>query len=232
VGTLAASLNRIVRDPAQVHALHEVLGPFCHESRNLLNSLKMSLYLAQREEPCTGDRAWSEVEKSYHEIENLYDRLQIICRPISLACVRMSLSLLLEDRRKAWVDRLATRGGALELVAPGKPDVGDYDPNCLGRALDAFVSWRAEAAEEGRSARLSWSTRGGSFHLEWVESEPGTNLASGDGGGVRRESVRCEPLALPFLGRIITAHGGSLVLVKPSGGHIRLSWPQVVRLPQ
>ena len=48
---LADSLSRVVVDPARIAELHEVLGPFCHKSRNILNSLKISLYLAHRQEP-------------------------------------------------------------------------------------------------------------------------------------------------------------------------------------
>ena len=45
---LTPLLCRIVSDPAQLESLHEVLGGFCHQSRNLLNSLKLSIYLATK----------------------------------------------------------------------------------------------------------------------------------------------------------------------------------------
>lgn len=217
-------LNRIVRDPERIGSLHEILGPYCHQSRNLLNSLKMSLYLARHHEPRSSCGAWVEVERAYREVEYLYERLQMICRPMPLAYVRLPLSLLLEDRRKTWVGGFAARGRTLELVAPLEPGVGDYDPNYLGQALDAFVSWRGEAGAEGLSASLRWWIGEGKFHLEWVESDPGAEVCPRCGWG------RPESLALPLLGRVVSAHGGEMELVKPAGRHVRLSWPQVVRL--
>src|SRR5262245_63205500 len=45
---LTGSLFRVATDASMVVALHDVLGSFCHECRNTLNSLKLSLYLAKR----------------------------------------------------------------------------------------------------------------------------------------------------------------------------------------
>src|SRR4051812_10760623 len=45
---LTSSLCRIAADPAQVGTLYEILGGYCHQCRNTLNSLKLSLYLARR----------------------------------------------------------------------------------------------------------------------------------------------------------------------------------------
>jgi len=228
-GGLADSLSRIVNSPAQLDLLQEVIGPFCHQSRNILNSLKMSLYLAQREEGGRGIKALKDVEGSCLELEELYDRLQLIYRPVSLTCVRMSLGLLIDDRRQPWVDRFADRGRILELVAPRRPDVGDYDPNVLGRALDAFVFWRADMGKSGQGARLSWSIKRGAFELDWLESESASGKAVGDAG----EPVSCKgAFALPVLARVVTAHGGMIRHLKPGGEHLRLSWPQSVECPR
>jgi hypothetical protein len=224
---LAGLLSLIVRRPEQICSLHELLGPFCHQGRNLLNSVKLSLYLARRHGPPIPCDVWSETERRYREIESLFDRLQLICRPMPLACVRLPLSLLLHDRRACWEQQLARRGMTLGMVAPPGSEASDYDPNYLGRALDSFVSWRAEAGAEGQSALLRWEVAEGKSRIEWIESQ---NLQ------VSCESRSCEsdeptdPLALPFLGRVISCHGGEMELVRPGGRHVRLAWPQVVRL--
>jgi len=236
---LAEGLSRIVVDPGRIEALHKVLGPFCHQSRNILNSLKISLYLAHRKEsPEEGVGGfWEDVEKRYRAVEGLYDRLQMMWRPLTLSRVPMSLSLLLEDRRRAWVAAFAADGRVLHMSAAGKADVGEYDPHWLGLALDAFVAWRASAGERGREAALRWSTYGGQFHLEWLEPpSPSKEIAAeGAGEGVPAvaagASDRLEPLALPYLIRVIAAHGGIVELLEPGGCHLRLSWPQVAHCP-
>jgi hypothetical protein len=229
---LAALLDRFLADPGRIGALHAILGPFCHQSRNVLNCLKMSLYLSRRDEARGPSRPWAEVERRYGEVEQLYDRLQTICRPLTLACVRMPLGLLLEDRRAAWTACFAAHERKLELIGPSDPDAGDYDPNSLGQALDALVTWRAGEGEPGDAACLRWWTQGGHFHLEWTESEAHQAGVERRGTGVARRSDPTDPLVLPLLGRVILAHGGEIELVRPSGRHVRLSWPQVARLPQ
>jgi hypothetical protein len=235
---LAEGLSRIVVDPGRIDALHKVLGPFCHQSRNILNSLKISLYLAHRkdasEEGIAG--SWDDVEARYRAVEGLYDRLQMMWRPVTLARVPMSLSLLLEDRRRAWVADFAAHGRVLRMRAAAKSDVGEYDPHWLGLALDAFVAWRASAASRGRDAALRWSTRSGKFHVEWQEPPASReSTREGEGTGVpvpaAGGSERFEPLALPFLIRVVAAHGGIVELIEPGGSHLRLSWPQVAHCP-
>jgi hypothetical protein len=226
---LAEGLSRIVIDAARIAALHQVLGPFCHKSRNILNSLKISLYLAQRLETSEASvsSVWEDLEERYRAVEGLFDRLQMIWRPLTPRLVPMSLSLLLEDRRKAWVADFAAQGRTLKMSAGAKADAGEYDPHCLGLALDAFISWRASAGEKGQEAELLWWTRGGRFELEWVERRPpGSKIVAAASARHRH-----EPLALPYLARVVSAHGGTMDFLEPAGSHLRLSWPQVARRP-
>jgi hypothetical protein len=230
-GALADALSRLVADPVRVEALHEVLGPFCHRSRNILNSLKISLYLARRKETAPGgsDDLWAEVEQRYRAVEEFFDRLQMLWHPLAQALVRLSLSLLLDDRRGPWVAQFGARDRVLQLSAIGKDDVGDYDPNSLGVALDAFVAWRASAGDADRDARLRWGTRDRRFELEWDEPRAPLRARRRSRAKAASSAGRPESLALPLLGRVITAHGGAMELVEPSGRHVRLSWPQFAR---
>ncbi len=235
---LAEGLSRIVVDPGRIAALHKVLGPFCHQSRNILNSLKISLYLANRKEtPAEGVAGfWEDVEKRYRAVEGLYDRLQMMWRPLTLTLVPMPLSLLFEDRRRAWVADFAAHGRVLQMSAVGKVAVGEYDPHWLGLALDAFVAWRASVGERGRKATLRWSTCDGQFHLEWLEpptskESPAVGAEEGVPAVAAGTSDQLEPLALPYLIRVIAAHSGIVELLEPGGCHLRLSWPQVAHCP-
>jgi hypothetical protein len=222
---LSAVLSRIVVDPAQVRSLHEILGPFCHQSRNVLNCLKMSLYLARREEERTTGSAWDGLERTYLKLEQFFDTIQTICRPMPLSLVRLSFSMLVEDRRRSWTDLFLGHQRSLELITPRDPVIGDYDPLHLGRALDAFVGWRAESGEDGESASFRWWTDREHFHLEWLESRAGTKRTGG------RAQDQQEPLALPLLGRVISAHGGVMKLLEPSGRYVHVSWPQSASNP-
>src|SRR5262249_55477579 len=123
-GGLARTLERIFRDPDQAEALHTLLGPFCHNCRNLLNSLHMALHLASRD-PGPAPATWAELEGKYTEVETRFIRLHRICRPWNLRLARLSLSLLMEDRRPSWAGWFAARQRILELASPGRSDRGD-----------------------------------------------------------------------------------------------------------
>jgi len=225
---LSDALCRIGHDADQIDSLHEMLGPFCHESRNILNSLKMSLYLARKNDSQDIAIAWDEVDRCYKDVERLFERLQTICRPMRLNRVRLSLSLLLEDRRRPWLETFAGKRRTLELVVPNRLEEGEYAPQCLGQALDAFVAWRANAVDCGSSARLEASARGGQYFLEWVEQ--GRHTANE--GSQDATTRRGEPLAMPLLDRVVTAHGGSIEQIEPGGKHLRMSWPQGAGRPR
>src|SRR3954453_13488312 len=75
---LSESLSRIVVEPGRIETLHKILGPFCHESRNLLKILKMSLYLAKRDSDCPRGPSWDQVDRQLLVVEQFYDRLQLI----------------------------------------------------------------------------------------------------------------------------------------------------------
>src|SRR4051794_39610109 len=77
---LSSSLLQIVHDPERVDRLRDSLRGFCHQSRNSLNGIKMSLYLFRREARGALPECWDEVETIYQDVVSLFDRLQTIYR--------------------------------------------------------------------------------------------------------------------------------------------------------
>jgi hypothetical protein len=213
---LAVSLLRVSSDPAQRARLHQLLGTFCHQCRNTLNSLKLSLYLAKRSAAPDKLGPWNDLEPRYRDVEQFFERLQLIVRPMPLTTVRLPLALLLEDRGAAWSALLAARERRLDLAPPCESSTVAYDPLRLGDALDSLVAWRAEAGPAGQPARLRWDTVGGQAFLEWSEAA---------GSGREPPCDGPQSLVLPLLGRVASAHGGSVSVDARDGLRVGLSWP-------
>lgn len=222
-GDLAGSLFRIAANPEMVTELHQIMGGFCHQCRNTLNSLRLSLYLANRDSSAATIPAWSDLESHYRSVERMFDRLQTICRPMRLTPIRASLSLVIDQHWAEWVAAMGATGGLLERIAPAGPDVGDFDPIRLAEGLDAFVRWRAREGTPGQRAELRWVVSDGRFALLWSESGSSAGAACEDG------LERADSLALPLLARVISAHGGTLDLSLRNGLHLGASWPVVAR---
>src|SRR4051812_17962977 len=71
-------LISIIQDPERVRGLHGLLGPYCHQSRNLLNGLKIGLYIARSKDRSCGDRPeggspWDELDRLYQAVEQRFD---------------------------------------------------------------------------------------------------------------------------------------------------------------
>lgn len=222
---LATSLAKLVADPANSESLYQILGTYCHQSRNVLHTMKLSLFLAQRSSPPAEMETWEKLERDYLAVEHFFDRLQLVCRPMAVNPVRMPLSLLVEDRLEDWTNWLAERGQSLEVIAPDGPAIGDYDPARMAQGLDAFVAWRGDVGRAGGSARLQWGVEAGHFHLDWAE--PNARDQDPSGGCLDQP----ERLALPLLARVVTAHAGTLDFAVQDGLRLRLRWPLHVRRP-
>jgi hypothetical protein len=213
---IASSLLRLAVDPTHRACLYDALGGFCHQSRNVLNSLKLSLYLAKRSATPDLCARWSELEPHYLELEQFIERLQFIIRPMELNCVCLPLSLLIEERTDKWSAEMGTHGRRLEFVPPVNSSNVKYDPSWLGHALDALVAWRAEAKRGSSVAQLRWGVDHGASKLEWLEDSI---------GGADRRLDRPDSLALPLVGRVVSAHGGTLSVDVRDGLQVCLRWP-------
>jgi len=218
---LAEALVNVVSDPTKVRALHELLGGFCHQCRNSLNTIKLSLYLAQRVATEPADLDWRPLDEGYREVETIFDRLHTLCRPMTLTLIRAPLSLIFEDRGPTWQNAMSARDAKLTVMSPSddEPVVGEFDPIRLAQGLDAFVVWRSELVPFGQPATLRWGVRDDRFTIDWhepdVPSRPGSDPS--------------DSLALPLLARIIAAHGGALALDHRNGFHLGANWPLTVR---
>jgi hypothetical protein len=218
---LGSQLLRIARDPDLRRMVYERLGEYCHQCRNRLNSLKLSLYLAMKNTPPASPDLWVDIEHQYRELERRVDRVQTLCRPIILSRVTLGLELLIDDRREAWREVMSSNGRELEFVAPAERAVANFDVERLGQVFDSLVAWRASDHSSGSSARLRWWFEAGHAHIAWEEP-----LESGP-------TPRSSPSAfgatwtIPLLARVVLAHDGDLFVSEERGWRLEVSWPSL-----
>ena len=218
-GVLCDQLLRIARDPDLRLKVYEHLREYCHQCRNRLNSLKLSIYLAMRQSPPTTADPWVEIERYYRQLEARVEQVQFLCRPLQLSRVTLGLDLLIDDRREAWARLMAEGGRGLEVVPPPDRAVASFDVDSLGRALDSIVAWRASDRSAARSARVRWWVEDGLAHVAW--EEPGAKPGPGDfnpAGGASAWS-------LPLLARVALAHGGDYQINTERGWRLDVAWP-------
>ena len=234
--TLADLLGCVAADPVKSAQLPTIFGQFCHDFRNLLNSLRMSLYLARKAQGPNLEVDWGAVETRYSAVEKCIDRFHLICRPMRLNPVRLSLGVLFDDRIRSWGRLLEARGRRLIVVAPDESPEGDYDPMRLASGLDDLVAWRTIAGARETDLRVRWSIDAQVFRVDW--DEPRAHEPRGPDDDCREttpasssEADLLAVLTLPFLTRIIASHGGTVQSSGPDGDHWRLSlrWPLDVR---
>jgi len=218
---LPAALVDVASDPGRVAVLHRILGEFCHQFRNKLNSLKLSLYLAKRCHGSREARIWTDLEEKYRDVEQFMDQFQLICRPMALAPVRLSLEMFVQDRRRFWESCISVHGRRLELLPPPEPTIGWFDPCRLAQGMDALVAWRAQAGEAGSPIRIRWWAQDDLICLEWDEP---IDLHADDFAGSSQE----QSLALPMLARIMSVHHGQLSLTLEEHWTLLLRWPREI----
>ena len=221
---LSAALIRVASTPGQSDHLHEILRAYCHQSRNLLNCMNMSLYLARKGATTDGSSCWNEIEARYRNVEQFIDRIQLICRPMPLNLVRLPLSLLFEDRTEVWTDQLAAVGRKLVIDGPAQPGVGNFDPVRLGQAFDDVVAWRVRLGPLDTDLRIQWTADDCQFLVLWDEPDR-SSLRVRPEAHPEPGVADLESLTVPLLTRIVTLHGGWLDLVGSGRWRISLRWP-------
>ena len=216
---LFSILMEIAEDPLLQDDLDQILADYCHQCRNRLNSLKLSLYLVKRQSSGKLPAAWGALESNYQILEDQFERIQSICRPICLSLVTIALDLLFEDRRVGWSKIMADRGQELELLKPEGRCVARFDVHHLGTALDAMVAWRAEQGARVSKTCLRWWVEAGQAYVKWTEP-----LAL-DQDGKTTPSRPETAWTLPTLSRVVAEHGGNLEIDDRDGWVLTLSWP-------
>jgi hypothetical protein len=219
--SLARVLARIAANPEQSTQFHELLRPYCHKSRNILNSLNMILYLSRRSEETEWESGLASLESLYRDVERFIDRLHHFLRPSPLALVRLSLGLLIEQEADAWSKGLASRGRRLIVSPPPEAAVGQFDPGQLEKGFNDLVTWRAWAGSARTDLRVAWEARRGWFRVVWDEiihrRRASSERTEGHDG--------LEHLTVPLLTRIVAVHGGSLKVTDRPRWCLRMSWP-------
>ncbi len=222
--TLADQLLRIACEPDLRQGLYDRLGEYCHQCRNRLNSLKLSLYLIMRHSSGIANRPWESIDRLYQDLERRIDQIQTLCRPLRLSPVTLGLDLLIDDRREGWESLLGRSGKTLVIARPTDRAVVGFDVEWLGQGLDAFVAWRASVSG-GSVATVRWWAELGLVHLVWEESGVPIQLA----GALSSEIDALW--AFPLLARIILAHHGEFRLQLDSGYRLEMTWPTVPSSP-
>ena len=212
-------LLRVAHDPGLREDVYQQLREYCHQCRNQLNSLKLSLYLARKQAPSPTIGLWIEIERTYQDLEARVEQIHFLCRPLQLSRVKLGLDLLIEDRREAWCRRMTERGGGLVIKTPLARAVASFDVDALGRTLDSVVTWRASIGPIGRLAVLRWWIADDLAHVAW-EERPAR--------GQRLEASTTEETSawiLPLLAKVVLAHGGEYRIDTDRGWRLELRWP-------
>lgn len=222
-----ASLIAIAANPKLAENLHSVIRTYCHQVRNHLNSLKMSLYFAKRGSSAEGSPAWSHLNTQYQEMEQWLERLQMLCRPLSLDLYELPFDLVIEEHRKRWVESAERAGGTLavapaEISASVRIDLGKW-----AQVLDDLAEWRFRAAPRGTKFQLDWKLDGNVLAFRWSESSGRLLEPSVEGFTQDPEQgpLSREGLVLPMIHRLAVLHGGSAELSVEDG------WRLTLRLP-
>ena len=218
---LNQSLLSLAQNPGLRKDLERILGDYCHQGRNRLNSLKLSIYLAKKQAKAGEATNWHSLERVYQTIETQIDRLQMVCRPMSLALVNIGLSLLFDDRSERWSALTRDAGHSIEYQRPDGPNLARFDVDKLGMALDSLVAWRAEQGTPGTRISVKWWVHASEAQIFWSErppanSPPRIGLTAGS-----------TAWTLPILIRVVTEHGGRLRVEEDSGWNLSISWPTI-----
>jgi hypothetical protein len=227
---LSSAILPLVEQPERICELRQFLSGFTHRCRNSLHGIKMSLYLCRRSIDGPEPETWARLERAYQETERLLDRLQQIYRPMHTTMVRSSLGQLLGERLPVWRTWFAERGLTLVADPPALEGLGDYDPMHLGSGLDAFIAWRLEDGSSCGNARLAWRIHQGCFEVKWNEVDGRSRGAVESSRNLEchRSEAPCsgDPLALPYLARVASAHGGRLIFHQNPPCQLIVLWPQ------
>lgn len=223
-GSVSSTLLEIARTGEVRSTLEERFSDYCHACSNRLNSLKLSLYLAQRQPAGRSDRLLQTANERYQLLEQQFELFRAVCRPFKLSPVQLDLALLIEDRRVEWTKILAESGVQLVFEPPGLPVEVRIDADRLGQALDEMVRWRASVCRPGVVVTLEWgwqidSAQARWAHLIWREFSVRSNA------GRPAESHVGSTWALPVLTRVLTEHGGSVSCHDQGGWQAELLWP-------
>lgn len=221
---LVDALSRVAASPGMTRHLHHVLGGYCHQSRNLLNCLNMSLYLSRRACDPESASVWKDLEARYRHVEQFIDRIQAICRPMSVRPVSLPFALLVADRNDGWKARLGRTGRGLIVEPPGSQVVVAFDPVSLGQGFDELVNWRSEMGPPGSDLRIRWHAEEGHFRVTWDEPRRGP-LAERRVASVATPGDILDALSIPLLTRIVSLHGGTLDETSERNWRVVVRWP-------
>lgn len=216
---LSGHLMEIAGNPAMREELSGLMGDYCHQCRNRLNSLKLSIYLARKQGNGLALSDWCSVETDYKALEDQVERLQAMCRPIAMAPVVIDFALLIDDRVSAWRETVEAHGREFVVDPPADRTEVRFDVDRVGSSLDVIVRWRSACLPsddvDPGSVRVGWGREGSDFVFRWAES------TCGEESPFDPEHV----WSLPILTRVVAEHGGSVEVREQAGWTMTARWP-------
>jgi hypothetical protein len=217
---LTHHLMGIVGDSELRQFVYEHMGEYCHQCRNRLNSLKLCIYLAKRQDPPASPSELGILEDKYAVLERSIDLVQTLCRPMSLSLATLGLDLLIQDRMPRWIARAIDIDVDFLCVPPADRAIAPFDPDRMGQVLDLLWDWRMRRLEPGSTVQFGWKVERGFASVVWDEQPNG--FASSPASSVHSDS---DAWALPLITRVIEAHGGKASLREGDAWRLDMTWP-------
>jgi hypothetical protein len=217
---LTAHLMGIVSDSGLRQVIYEHMGEYCHQCRNRLNSLKLCIYLAKRQDPPASPSELKVLEDRYAVLERSIDLIQTLCRPMTLSLASLGLDLLIQDRMPRWIAKAIDLDVDFTCAPPTERAVARFDPDRMGQVLDLLWDWRVHRLEPGSSVQFAWRVERGMASVVWEEQPNGFSA-----GLSPDESRASDAWALPLITRVVDAHGGRANLYEGEPWRLDMSWP-------
>ena len=226
--TTTVRLIKIAANPALTDHLHAVLGTYCHQVRNHLNSLKLCLYFAKRD-VTEESSPWTALNARYVEMELWIERLQLLCRPLRLDLYHLPFDLLIEERRERWTEIARRKGGTLVIEPDESSATLSFDLGRLGQGLDDLAEWRFRNASKGTRFLLHWKREAGELVFRWSEAcdEPSEKRMVPETS--ETSPLSREGLILPLIHRLVALHGGTVDHSVDEGWHLTIRLPSEPR---
>lgn len=207
--------------PRSLEVLQRFLDRYLHRARNRLNTIRLALYMARRS--LGRDHAdLAPMEAAYEDLQKFLEHFQRFTLPLELTLVEGPLERFLstqvaEFQSRCMLDR--ERLPYIELDPDPRVRPRKFDPNRLGPALLEYLQSVAADPMRSDSIRLRTEHRGPDL-IVTTSSE-----STSEPPPVPDQPTLASKLAIPWLARVVTAHGADFAYHPEPGIEWRIRWP-------